>query len=251
MELIKSYFGGQGNIYKQGKESIQYRVSSLQGLINAIIPHFDKYTLITQKQADYLLWRKIVILMQKKEHLTLEGIQKIVNLKASINKGLSDELKITFPKTIPMERPLVVDQVIKDPNWVAGFVSGEGCFLVNLYKVLSGASTRLGEGVALKLKVAQHLRDEELLKTLVSYLGCGVYSNVKEEEHGIFIVSSLSDILNILIPFFREHPIRGVKGEDFQDWCRVAKLMKDKKHLTLSGLEEIRKIKLGMNRGRK
>ena len=30
--------------------------------------------------------------MLKKEHSTLEGIQKIVNIKASMNKGLSDDL---------------------------------------------------------------------------------------------------------------------------------------------------------------
>ena len=44
-----------------------------------------------------------------------------------------------------------------------------------------------------------------------------MYNKVKYEEHGVFIASGLSDILNKLIPFFHEHPIRGIKGEDFQD----------------------------------
>lgn len=121
LEEIKLYFGGKGNIYKQGKDSIQYRISSLQDLINVIIPHFDKYPLITQKLADYLLWKELVNLMEKKEHLTIEGVQKIINLKASVNKGLTDELKIAFPKTIPIQRPLVVNQIIRDPyftSWV-------------------------------------------------------------------------------------------------------------------------------------
>jgi len=47
LELIKSYFGGIGNINKRGEDSFQYRVTSLQDLINVIIPHFDKYPLIT------------------------------------------------------------------------------------------------------------------------------------------------------------------------------------------------------------
>lgn len=102
----------------------------------------------------------------------------------------------------------------------------------------------------LSIQVSQHLRDEELLKSFVSYLGCGVYNKVKNEEHGVWIVTGLSDILNIIIPFLRKHPIRGVKGEDLQDFCRVAELMKDKKHLTIEGFEEIRRIKAGMNRAR-
>lgn len=51
LEQIKSYFG-VGNITKQGKDSIQYRVNSINDLTNAIIPHFDKYPLITKKRAD-------------------------------------------------------------------------------------------------------------------------------------------------------------------------------------------------------
>ena len=54
--------------------------------------------------------------MKNKEHLTMEGLEKIVNLRASMNKGLSNELKVTFPNTIPVQRPLVTNQKIKDPN---------------------------------------------------------------------------------------------------------------------------------------
>ena len=36
--------------------------------------------------------------MLNKEHNTIEGIQKIVNIKASLNLGLSNDLKEAFPK---------------------------------------------------------------------------------------------------------------------------------------------------------
>ena len=40
-----------------------------------------------------------------------------------------------------------------------------------------------------------------------------------------------------------------MKALDFKDFCVVADMMKDKKHLTKEGLQEIKKIKAGMNRG--
>jgi len=55
-------------------------------------------------------------MINRKEHLTIEGKRKIVNLRASMNNGLSDELKAAFPDTIPVQRPLVKDQIIKDPH---------------------------------------------------------------------------------------------------------------------------------------
>jgi hypothetical protein len=42
--------------------------------------------------------------MLNKEHSTLEGIQKIVNIKAYLNTGLSENLKIVLPETIPSQR---------------------------------------------------------------------------------------------------------------------------------------------------
>ena len=54
-----------------------------------------------------------------------------------------------------------------------------------------------------------------------------------------------------IIPFFKKHHVHGVKIKDFYDFCEVAELMKNKSHLTASGLEQIKKIKTGMNTGRK
>jgi hypothetical protein len=67
---------------------------------------FDKYPLISRKRGDYLLFKQILSIIQLKEHLTLQGLQKIINIKATLNFGLSKELQLMFPETVPVPRPL-------------------------------------------------------------------------------------------------------------------------------------------------
>jgi hypothetical protein len=87
----------------------------MKGLTNVIIPHFDKYPLLTQKRADFLLFKSIVELINKKEHLNMEGLRKILSIKASINRGLSLELTQSFPNIIPVYRPVVEAREICNP----------------------------------------------------------------------------------------------------------------------------------------
>jgi hypothetical protein len=201
---------------------------------------------MTQKRADFELFKSVVGVMNRQEHLTLAGLQQIINLKASLNNGLLDELKAAFPNTEPIPRPVVVDQEIKDPNWLAGFVTGEGCFFVDIYK----ANTITGFAVKLSLVVVQHSRDEPLIRSLVYYLDCGRYAPCANKEAGNFIVQKFSDNTDKIIPLFYKYPIEGVKALDFEDFCKVAVIMKVKGHLTESGLEQVRLIKAGMNRAR-
>ena len=126
LKLIKAYFNGIGIIYKDSK-SVLYRVQRIKDL-NIIIYHFNKYPLITQKLADFLLLKRVFELVICKKHLTEEGIKEIFALKASINNGLPSELKSVYPDLIPVTRPSVLDQEIKDPNWLSGFTAGEGCW---------------------------------------------------------------------------------------------------------------------------
>ncbi len=153
------------------KDCVEYRVTSLEQITSVIIPHFDKYPLVTQKRADYLLFKEIIMMKNKKEHLTKTGLQKIVNLRAALNKGkLSKELKAAFPETKRVERPLVENQKIIDPQWLAGFSSAECCFAI---EISYSHKYKLGLNVKLKYQVTQHIRDEKLIKSLINYLKCG------------------------------------------------------------------------------
>lgn len=165
-----------------------------------------------------------------------------------MNWGLSDELAKKFPKIIPVSRPLVLDQTIKDPNWLLGLICGEGNFFVNINK---SKSTKIGEQVLLVFKITQHIHDTQLMKQLIVYLECGNYYASEGYDYGDFSVSKFSEIVDIIILFLDKHKIIGVKSQDFQAFKKVAELMKTGEHLTSKGIEKIRNIKAGMNSKRK
>lgn len=125
---IKAFFCELGSIKKHGEGTFSYRIESSEQILRLIIPFFDKYSLITEKLGDYILFKKVIELMSNKEHLTKDGLYKIVSLKASMNKGLSEELQAAFPQCIPTPRPIFDNKIIPDPNWLSGFVSGDGSF---------------------------------------------------------------------------------------------------------------------------
>ncbi len=79
-----------------------------------------------------------------------------------MNKGLSDKLNSEFCwNVIPAERPTINFERIPDPNWLAGFVDGEGCFYINTKKT-KGYIT--GYQVIMTFSISQHVRDESFIK---------------------------------------------------------------------------------------
>jgi len=106
LKRIKSYFNEVGKVGIYDNYSY-YHVSAKDELIKVIIPHLDKYSLLTQKQNDFILFKKIMNLIDKGEHLNKEGLNKIITLKASLNKGLSEKLKILYPN-IEVIRPNII-----------------------------------------------------------------------------------------------------------------------------------------------
>ena len=114
---------------------------------------------------DFLLFEKIVNLTNKNVHLNFAGLQEIVNLKASMNLGVSDLIKSEFPKLTPAFREKIEVTNIPDPNWISGFVSGEGTFDVKIYK----SKTIIGYAVQLRFRIPQHERDKKLMELLIKY----------------------------------------------------------------------------------
>ncbi len=247
LKQIQVYFGGIVSIVKQGEDIYAYRVSSLKQILTHILPHFDKYLLITNKRGDYLLWREVVLIMKSGKHLLMEGLQAIVNIRASIKLGLSEDLKKAFPNTVPVSRPIIdkKDRIIPHPEWVAGFTTGEGCFYIQTKK----GRNKVGVGFLLVFQITQHLRDKDLLRSLVDYFKYGHYAQPELKEWGYYRCTKFVDNYSI-IKFFNEYPIRGEKSKDFADWCKAAEIIKNGEHLTIEGATKINNIKACMNTNR-
>ena len=98
--MIQEFFG-LGSI-TINKDTANYQVTSMKDLLS-VIEHFNKYPLRTQKQIDFLLFTKAYDLIANKSHLT--DLQSLVNIRASMNKGLPERLALDFPETKPEVKP--------------------------------------------------------------------------------------------------------------------------------------------------
>lgn len=223
-----------------------FYVQSFANLTSVIIPHFNKYPLLTNKRADFIIFTNIIKLLNDKEQATMVGLQKIINMRASMNKGLSDNLKIVFPNTKPIARPTIDFEGIPHPNWLVGFVDGEGCFYIKITKTKS----KLGIGITMVFTLSQHWRDHLLMSKIMSYLNCGKIEKPKGRYEVRFVVYKFNDILLKILPLFKNYPLQSVKHEDYLDFSKIASLMEKKSHLNSEGLKKISIIKAGMNKAR-
>ena len=60
-------------------------------------------------------------------------------------------------------------------------------------------------------------------------------------------IKGITEINNVIIPFFTKYPILGIKSKDFEDFKLVAELVNNKEHLKIEGLTKIMEIVKGMN----
>ncbi len=246
---VKDYFGS-GSITKHGETTLQYTIKSLKDL-ERIISHFDTYPLLSQKWVDYKFFKDAISLIKDKKHLNLEGFREVISIKASMNLGLSDEFKLSFPDIKPRSRLLhksVIDSNRIDPNWIAGLASGDGCFYIS---IRNSPATKLGKSVVLKFHIVQHSRDIELIKLLISSVGCGRIELALEQSAVYFVVTNFKDISEKIIPLFDKYPIQGVKALNYSDFKKIVNLIQNKEHLTEEGLLKIQSIKSNMNIARK
>lgn len=98
-------------------------------------------------------------------------------------------------------------------------------------------------------KITQHAKDMELLEDLTNYLNSGQVYYSASQDRADLMVSKLAD-LELIMEFFKQNTLQGSKAKDLADFCKLVELVKNKEHFTAEGLEKIRVIKAGMNKGR-
>src|SRR6202163_2984423 len=86
LHALKKFFGC-GVVRTNHAERMAYRVRSLDHLNEKIIPFFDEHPLKSKKRVDFIKFRKILLLMGDREHLSIAGISKIREIAATMNTG--------------------------------------------------------------------------------------------------------------------------------------------------------------------
>src|SRR3989338_8296028 len=66
-------------------KTLKYEVRSLQELVEKIIPHFEKYELLSSKHKDFVLFARICRLMEKGRHKNSTGLKQIMKLAFQMN----------------------------------------------------------------------------------------------------------------------------------------------------------------------
>lgn len=88
---LKAYFGC-GVVRTNHGDRMAYRVRNKDHLLQIIIPFFEKHSLKTKKRINFQKFRRILLLMQKREHLKVEGIEKIRRIASQMNRGNSSKI---------------------------------------------------------------------------------------------------------------------------------------------------------------
>ena len=158
-----------------------------------------------------------------------------------------------YDGTVVSENPSGADNQQERPGaeeWIVGFVDGEGCFSIS---VVRNATCALGWQVQHEFAVTQAAPSLAALEYIKDELGCGkIVEQVRHDNHRTsllrFSVKRRDELTKIVVPFFKEHPLRTAKRQDFEWFALVLQMMEDGAHLTEAGLADIASITEGMNR---
>ena len=137
-----------------------------------------------------------------------------------------------------------------DPWWITGFVDGEGCFSISIFK---NVTTKSGVQIFPEFVVTQGAKSLEALEKLQDFFKCGkIYENRRKDNHREslyrYCVRSKTDLRDKIIPFFQKYPLQTTKHQDFLIFCQVMDMIEDRRHLTEPGLLSIRILAAKTNR---
>ena len=141
-------------------------------------------------------------------------------------------------------------------GWVIGFVDGEGCFSLGFVRQPDRTGRKgykTGYQVSHEFAVTQGARSLACLEDLRGFFRVGQvlpnrrYDNHKEHLHR-YVVRRRSELQAMIIPFFRRHPLRSSKQQDFEKFAQCVEWIDAGRHLTREGLVQIAEVAQTMNR---
>ena len=126
--------------------------------------------------------------------------------------------------------------------YLAGFADGEGSFNVSLRP---RKDYRNKWKVSLSFNVSQ--KEKVILALFKRHLGCGT---LRQRKDGVwyFEVTNINSLSEKVVPFFEKYRFLSQrKKKAFSKFKKILELVKEGKHLTKEGIEEIVKLREEIN----
>ncbi|MBU1000126.1 LAGLIDADG family homing endonuclease [Patescibacteria group bacterium] len=122
---------------------------------------------------------------------------------------------------------------LKMIGWIVGFVDGEGCFSVSVFK---NRTTRSKFQVFPEFVITQGQKSLSSLEEIKNFFGCGaIYVNRRYDNHKEniyrYCVRSLKDLNETIIPFFKANQLKTHKKHNFEILCRAVDMILKKKSI--------------------
>nr|YP_009105828.1 putative LAGLIDADG homing endonuclease [Koliella corcontica]YP_009105843.1 putative LAGLIDADG homing endonuclease [Koliella corcontica]AIT94539.1 putative LAGLIDADG homing endonuclease [Koliella corcontica]AIT94545.1 putative LAGLIDADG homing endonuclease [Koliella corcontica] len=87
LKSLQEFFNTGGIRYDKKEGSYKYEVRDLKSLNEKIIPHFEKYQLISAKKEDFERFKIICLLMKNSKHLNRQGLMIIIENAVKMNQS--------------------------------------------------------------------------------------------------------------------------------------------------------------------
>lgn len=130
--------------------------------------------------------------------------------------------------------------------FLAGFAEGEGSFNVSLRRKTDYI---VNWQVVMSFNVSQ--KDPTILEIFKEQLDCGIMKVRKEDNLHSFDITKPKDLIEKVIPFFKEYPILSPpKQKNFAIFCKIASLVEKGEHRNLIGLRKILELRENLNKGK-
>src|SRR3989344_2042430 len=80
LDLIREYFGCGYIRRDYADKTVKFEIRDHNDLVSKVIPHFEQFPLLSRKQKNFELFRKICGIIDRAEHLERDGFADVVNL---------------------------------------------------------------------------------------------------------------------------------------------------------------------------
>ena len=128
-----------------------------------------------------------------------------------------------------------------NPNYVAGFIDGEGSFSVSIGK---HKTLRRGFEVRPEFEIELRKDDQEILERILITIGIGRIYDCSYERYGWYPhakykITSIWDMKEYLFPFLNKNPLQAKKGKSYKIFRKIVLMLCEKKHLSDEGFNKI------------